>query len=151
MQANDQFRALLEAGDVPGLMGAWNKIAPHLPQPTSLDAAEIVMHMARTAAESVTFKARAYSHRWLTERDLQSHLPDQHRPAAERLCPTVVEAVGISVSSLSDFMTPAANQVQAAMENAVLDVWDDKHPNNPAFVTLRMNEARDKAMRALFG
>lgn len=145
------FRNLLEDGDVPGLMAAWGELFPGMPQPSSFGEAEIAMHMARTASESVSFKLRAYSHRWLDERDLPSQLPDELKPRAERLYPVAACAVGISVNARSEWMRPAMIEVRGAMETAVLDAEADRRLADSDFVKARMNEARARTMKQLFG
>ena len=144
------FRALLEAGDVDGLRAAWCKVAPHLPQPETRRHAEIVMHLTRTGTD-MPFKLRAYSHAWLTERALPSHLPDELKPRAERLYPRVVSAVGISVNTKNEFLKPVVNEVCQAMEYAVLEAEGDGKLEDSAHVRLRMSEARERTYRALVG
>lgn len=144
------FRALLERGDVDGLRAAWSQIAPHLPQPASREQAEIVMHRARTEAATVNFRARAYSHRWLIERDLPSGLPDELKPNAEQVCPTFAQAVGISVNVRNEYLKPVAAEVEKAMAYAVEDAFADNR-KDPAFVSQRMQEAKDRTFRALIG
>lgn len=144
------FRNLLEAGDVEGLRASWSSLFSGMPQPETREQAEIAMHYARTQANSIALRARAYSHRWLTERDLLSGLPDVLRPSAERMYPVVAAAVGISVNTHNPFLRPAMAEVQGSMENAVMDAYADGR-TDPVFVTARMNEARDRTMRALFG
>jgi hypothetical protein len=145
--ANEQFRALLEDGNVQALRSAWAQVAPHLPQPATRQQAEIVMHHARTQSEVITFPKRAWSHRWLAERNLPSGLPDALRPKAEQLCPRVVEGVGISVKS----KYPEVERcVRTAMEHAVLDAYAEKR-TDPVFVRQRMALARRNETRRLFG
>lgn len=108
------------------------------------------MHRARTEAESVSLKARAYSHRWLVERNLPSGLPDELKPKAERLYPVPAQAVGISVNFRSEWMRPAAVKVRGAMETAVGEAFADGR-RDTAFVSARMAEAKDKTIKALFG
>lgn len=144
------FRALLEAGDVDALRGAWAQVAPHLPQPESHEQAEIVMHHARTASESMTFKARAYSHYWLGERALPSGLPDALKPKAERLYPRIAEAVGIAVKASNPYFKDAAAEVRQAMTDAVEDAYADGR-TDPVFVRARMADAKARTYRALFG
>ena len=144
------FRALLEAGDVGALRTAWGRVAAHLPQPETQEQAEVVMHHARTSSESISFKARAYSHRWLTERALPSGLPDELRRPAERLYPKIAEAVGISVGVSNPLFKPAAQEVQKAMSDAVEDAYAEGR-KDPVFVQARMQEAREKTWRSLFG
>lgn len=144
------FRNLLEAGDVEGLRAFWREAAPAMPQPETREQAEIMMHMARTASDSVKFRLRAYSHRWLTERHQRSQLPDHYKPQAERIYPVVVEAVGVSVNFRSPYMAPAAADVRGVMERAVEDAYAEGR-RDPEFVRARMFEAKDREMRALFG
>lgn len=139
----DEFRQLLEAGDVDGLMKAWSRVAPHLPQPQSREQAEITMHMARTQSETIPLRHRQYSHCWLTERMLPSQLPPKDLP-------TIAEAVGISVNFGSKYLEPAAIEVRGAMEDAVNDCYANGETQVP-FVRARMAEARDRTMKALFG
>lgn len=145
------FSDLLEAGDVRGLRRHWAAIAPNMPQPKNAEEAEIVMHRARTEAESVSFRHRAYSHHWLNERGLPSGLPDRLKPSAERLYPRVALGVGISVNTRNEYLKPAMLEVRGAMENAVMEADADGKLENAAFVQKRMNEAKDRTMRALFG
>lgn len=144
------FRQLLLDGDVSGIMAAWGTFAPGMPQPESRDHAEAAMHMARTSTESLPIRPRAYSHRWLTERDLPSQLPDRLKPSAERMFPVVVDAVGISVNAKNPFFKPAMLEVRGAMEAAVEDAYAEGR-KEPVFVRARMNEARDLTYRKLFG
>lgn len=145
------FRDLLEAGDVRSLRRYWAEKAPNMPQPKSAEEAEIVMHRARTEAESVAFRHRAYSHAWLCERCLPSGLPDRLKPSAEKLYPVEKLGVMISVNFKSRWMKPAANEVRGAMEHAVLEAEADGLLANSAHVSARMADAREKTMRALFG
>lgn len=147
---NDAFRDYLEAGDVAGLRVAWSRVAPHLPQPDSYEKAEIVMHVARTATDNITFEKRAYSHAWLTERMLPSQLPDHLKPSAQQICPVVVSGVGISVNYRSKILKPAGVEIEKAMGDAVEDCFANGD-TEPALVTRRMKEARAKTERALFG
>ncbi len=144
------FRDLLEAGDFKALRRAWAQVAPHLPQPKDNREAELVMHRARSEAETVAFKHRAYSHRWLTERNLPSGLPDKFRPAAERMYPRVVSAVGISCKSRNPLLQPAMDLVRTAMEQAVQDAYAHGK-TDPVFVKARMGEARAKETTRLLG
>lgn len=146
---HEDFRAALEAGDVRMVRRMWSAFMPHLPQPDR-DGAEMAMHMARTAADTVSLKARAWSHRWLTERGLPSQLPDKLKPAAERLCPRVVEGVGISVNCRNPFLKPAMIEVRQSMEGVVADMYANGD-TEPAPVKSRMLKARERTMRQLFG
>lgn len=148
--SSNNFRSLLENCDVEGLRNIWKNIFPHMPQPENYEQAEIVMHHARTTAESMSFRARAYSHRWLTERDIPSGLPDKMKPKAERLYPVIADVVGISLNTNSEYLRPALIEVRKSMEDAVLDSYADGN-KDPIHIQNRMNEARKKTMRALFG
>lgn len=146
-----EFRTLLVEGDVQGLRGLWEVAMPHLPQPKSYAEAEKVMHITRTQAASIPLRPRAYSHRWLTERNLPSHLPDELRPKAERMFPIVVEGVGIFVRpTTNEYLKPAMLEVQTSMEHAVADAYAEGR-TDPDFVKAQMAAAKDRAMKALFG
>jgi len=145
-----EFRDALERGDVKALRHVWAKAYPQWPQEMTDAQVEAFMHKVRTEAESITLKARAYSHRWLTERDLPSGLPDELKPKAARLYPRIVSGVGVSVNFRSEYLRPAATEIRNAIEAAVEDAYAEKR-TDPAFVTARMNEARGRAMKALFG
>src|SRR5437868_1304713 len=100
----------MEVGDVEGLRRAWAKVGPKMPQPATYEQAEIIMHYARTQARWLNLKGRAYSHAWLRERLLPSGLPDELKPRAERLCPVIAEAVGISVNFGGGYLKPAEKE-----------------------------------------
>lgn len=151
MDVGAEFRRCLEDLDVAGVRKLWAHISPNLPAPKSDAEALTTLHMARTAAESMPLKLRAYSHRWLLDRGLPSQLPDPLKPKAERLYPRVIEAVGISVNFSSPLLKPAEALIRTSMEDAVNDVFaDDPHPD-PALVSARMAEARERETKALFG
>lgn len=145
------FRDLLEAGDVRSLRRYWAEKAPNMPQPKNAEEAELVMHRARTEAESVAFRHRAYSHAWLCERGLPSGLPDRLKPSAEKLYPVTKTGVLISVNFRSKWMRPAIAEVRGAMEGAVLEAEADGLLENAAHVSARMKAAREKTMKVLFG
>jgi hypothetical protein len=146
---HEDFRVALEAGDIRLCRKMWAAFMPHLPVP-SAEQAETVMHHARTGAETISFKARAWSHRWLCERGLPSALPDKLKPSAERLYPVVAEGVGISVNSRNPYLKPAMVEVRQSMEMVVADCYANGD-RDPAIVGPRMNAARDRTMRQLFG
>jgi hypothetical protein len=148
MSGSPEWQQLLEDGDVAGLRAAWKRLAPKAKQPKDHHDAEITMHMARTAAELVSMKARLYSHKWLTERMLPSQLPADLVAEYER--PRIAEAVGISVNFHSVLLKPAALEVRTAMENAVNECYADGKTQVPV-VQRHMLEARDKTLKALFG
>lgn len=150
MSLNGEFRDALERGDLTWLCRFWREKAPNMPQPQDYGEAAIVMHRARTEAETVSLPKRAYSHRWLEERAYPSGLPDHLKPQADRIYPRVAEAVGISIKTNDPYLRPAAIKVREAMEYAVNDAYADGR-TDPAFVRQRMEEARHDAKRKLFG
>jgi hypothetical protein len=145
VSAQTEFHAALESGDVQLVRRASARLFPHLPQPTDANAAETSMHMARTQMPDVTFKARAWSHRWLP-----SQLPDELKPKAERMYPVIADAVFVSANSNSPALKPVAKLVQGAMSDAVEDCYanGDKEPR---IVRARIEEARKRTFRELLG
>lgn len=147
---NDDFRQALENGDIDTLLGIWSKAMPHLPLPDSRDKAEFVMHYARTVADSISFKKRAYSHAWLSERGLRSGLPDELKKPAERLYPITVGVVGISVNIKSEILKPIGPIIQGAMGKSVLESYADG-VSDPDVIKRRMFEAKKNETRKLLG
>lgn len=140
-----EFRRCLEQCDVAGARAIWLHVAPHLPQP--MDDSEVLttIHCARTAAGTIPFRLRAYSHAWLTERGLPSGLPDKLRPRAERMYPRVVEGVGIAVLT-----SPARRELGRAIERAMTDAVAECYADGdtePSVVRARVQEARVKVLR----
>jgi hypothetical protein len=131
--------------DVPGIRALWAKISPHLPQPKSDADTLAALHAARTASESVPLRMRAYSHRWLTERQLPSQLPDRLKPSAEQICPRVAMSVGIAVGSP---IPVVRDGIRGAMEYAVHDCYANGD-TDPAIVKPQMMEARRRERKAL--
>lgn len=150
MSVSDDFRRCLEDLDVEGARKIWAEIAPGMPQPESADAALVTLHLARTTAESVPFRLRAYSHRWLTDAGLPSNLPDHLRPEAERVYPKVVPAVGISVTARDPEMEPLARMIESAMSAAVSEVHADGKILDTELVRSRMVQARSRATKEFF-
>jgi hypothetical protein len=144
------FRLALEERDIPALQRLWAGSNPHLPQLTHAQA-EVAMHRARTEAESLNIRHRAYSHWWLLERGLPSGLPDRLKPSADRLYPQWAEAVGVSVNFKSEILQPASPIVRGAMCDAIEDVYAD-NPSPPVpLVKSRMAEAKKTTIKSLFG
>ncbi len=150
MDRRSHFQQLLNQGDVRGLCAAWAQLYPGMPQPETDEQAEIAMHAARTQAESVTFRNRAYSHAWLRERSLPSQLPDILRPKAEQMHPVAVGAVGISVNTGNPFLAPVVVEVRKAMEHAVEDAYANGD-TDPVLVSALMQDAQRKTYRKLLG
>lgn len=145
-----EFRRCLEQIDVAGIRKLWAAVSPHLPQPKTDDETLVTIHRARTQAESIALKLRAYSHRWLLDNGHPSALPDALKPSAERIYPRVVESVGISVNFRSPVLKPISKLVRGAMEDAVMDAYAHKR-TEPAFLKARMAEAKSIAIRKLVG
>lgn len=151
MQHSNEMRRCLEDLDVAGIRRLWNHVAPHQPVPTKDEHVLVAAHHARTQAESMPLKARAYSHQWLSERGFPSALPDRLKPAAVRLYPVIAAAVGISVNTKSEIFKPAIPLIRGAMERAVLECYADGHKDDPAIIKSRMMEAKTTAARQLLG
>lgn len=137
---HEHFRQALADCDIALVRKMWAHLAGHLPQPK--DDAEVLtcIHMARTRTLSIAFDKRAYSHRWLVERNLPSALPDYLKPKAERIYPRIVEAVGISVNT-SPERRELGRAIQQAMSEAAMACYAESN-TDPAFVKARMQEDR---------
>lgn len=140
-----EMRRCLEDLDVAGARRLWALAAPHVPQDATDAQLLVTLHMARTAAESIDLRRRAYSHRWLLDNGHPSQLPDPLKPRAERLYPRVVDAVG--VAALSKYP-----QVAREVGGAMIDVIENSYADgetDPTIVRPRMMEARRLAQRRL--
>lgn len=142
MRHSAEMRRCLLDCDVVQLRKLWMHVAPDMPQPENDHAALISIHLARTMARFIPFRARAYSHRWLTDQGLPSKLPDQLKPRAERIYPRVVNAVGISSMAGPGKQTPFNRAIQNVMSDAVLETYADGHSHQPDIVHARMMEKR---------
>lgn len=148
---HEQFRQALEAGDLDTLCAIWTEAMPHLPQ-TPRERVEIVMHRARTETETLPLRARAYSHRWLTERGHPSALPDRLRASAERLYPKPVEGVGFSQKISFAPLRGAGSLIERAVHNAIEDVYANEGPHpDVCLVKRQMAEAKTDEVKRLFG
>lgn len=147
MSRQSDMRRCLEELDVVAARQMWAALSPHLPQPSTDADVLATLHMARTAAESMPLRSRAYSHRWLQDRGLPSRLPDHMKQPAERLYPRVVGSVGIAVKSRH---VEVVEGVRGAMEYAVHDCYA-MGDEDPAIVKPQMMAARQRELRALFG
>jgi len=146
MQASAEVRRCLIELDIEGIVRAWGQLQPNLPVPATRGEVLIALHMARTSANTVPLKLRAYSHRFLIDQGFPSQLPDRLKPSAEKLYPRSESAVGISVNSKYPVVKLA---IQSAMEYAVLEAYADGHSDEPEIVRQRMLEARRKEQRGL--
>jgi hypothetical protein len=116
--------------DVSGIRALWRHLSPHLPlPPTDADCLRAI-HMARTQANTIPFKMRAYSHTWLMERNLPSALPDKLKPKAERLYPPKAEAVGVMTLSACKG-DPIGLGVRRVMTDVVMDYYSTDRMKSP--------------------
>jgi hypothetical protein len=145
------MRRELESGDYRACAAAWAKIAPHLPQPKDDAEAEATMHYARTLANGVRMRERAYSHRWLLDRGLPSGLPDHLKPRAERIYPVIVTGVATVALAASSITRPIRGHIEAAMSEAVAECYADGHENDIPKIRGRIREARDRTLKQLVG
>lgn len=147
----DEMRTCLDTLDVDGIRKLWAQISPHLPQPKTEHEAIVTMHIARTSASSISDSKRFYSHRWLLDNGYPSSLPDQLKPSAERMYPTIVQGVGISENSRNEFIKPVTKLVERAMADVVEDIYADNRNPNPNVVKKHMMEVRSVEYRKLLG
>jgi hypothetical protein len=101
----------------------------------SPDLAEIGMHICITAAETLPEQHRLWSHRWLTERGLETMLPDHLLP----IPPTIVSAVGISVNFHADW--DLGKDVEQRMADKVAEMYADGDID-PALVSREITDLR---------
>lgn len=142
MAISDAFRDAMLALDIRAARRLWLPFAG-----ASDEQVLIVLHHARTQAESFGLRDRAFSHRWLLERGLPSGLPDKLRPAAERLCPKRVGAVGIAFKNVTGRIS--AEQLREA-ERAMADGAAELYAagvDAPERVRPRLIELRDRVLR----
>jgi hypothetical protein len=137
--------------DVERARQLWPAAFPQLPAITNNGEALRMLHLARTASETLNARLRFYSHQWLLERNLPSALPDHLKPSAERMYPRVVKAVGTAVHTSSELMRPIVPLVREAMSNAVLETFADGHQDDSDIVRRRIMEAKQTTVRKLLG
>jgi hypothetical protein len=151
MDGHSAMLECLRELDVKGIRQLWHLIAPNMPQPDNDHDALCTMHYARTTMKVLPARARFYSHRFLLDHNLPSGLPIDERPKAERMFPQVASSVGIAVGTKSDLFKPIVPIVRSAMENAVLEIYDDKKQDDIVLLKSRMSEARKTVVRKLLG
>src|SRR3954467_7435744 len=151
MPLSDAMRECLETADVHSARELWRRAAPHLPQPKDDAEALKTIHYARTVSEAISDPLRCYSHCWLTERGLPSGLPDRLKQRAERVYPQIASAVGLAVQMRNAEEALAGVEIRKAMEYAVLEADADGRLTDSPFVKMRVEEARAKERRKLFG
>jgi len=143
MEAASAFRQALLDGSATDVRALWALVYPQLPQPENDKEAAVVMHRARTEANSIPLDLRAYSHRWLTERGLPSGLADHLRPRAERMYPVVAEGTAIAVRSRSPEGLNRALALRNAMSDAVAEMYAGGN-KSPEQIKNRLAEIRHK-------
>jgi hypothetical protein len=152
--AGAAFRDCLDRCDVAGVRALWGDLYAHLPQPGSDFEVRVMIHRARTEAQSVVRSKRYYSHAWLVANGLPSGLPEKDRPKAERRDFTFAFGVGIVVKTNSPDpgRQAFARIMQRAMSDAVAEaVADGVACTDTAVIQGRMRKARRQTTRALLG
>jgi hypothetical protein len=135
---------------VAGMRALHALVFPHLPAPKSDRDVLAAIHHARTQAEAMPFKARAWSHHWLVDNNLPSGLPDHLKPRAEQVCPRVAEVTGFSANFRSRILRPIKPEVEAAVTEVILDEYSGRVVRHDRLKG-RMLEAKEKAIRRLAG
>lgn len=138
-----EFRRCLVDCDVETIRKLWKHVYPSMPLPETHEDTVVCIHMTRTATQRLPFRFRAYSHRWLEERNMRSLLPDDLKPKAERMYPRIVSAVGICVATLGNRKTDYHHHVSTALCNLVADLYADGI-EDPAIIKPRMKELHDR-------
>ena len=124
--------------DVARAREVWRYLHPDKPPPRFDHDVLVLLHAARTSAQSVPLHLRRYSHSWLVERGLTSMLSPEDRPV-------VVEGVGFAALRPQPH-TPLLRRVA---EDAVMDIYaDDDHPD-PDMVRARVREVTVRERRKL--
>lgn len=146
------FRRALAEGDVAMLWRLWGKLNPGAYQPANWQEAEIQLHLARAAADSVAIRLRCYSHHWLKERGLASPLPEALKPDAERFQPKVASAVGFAWTSTSEYLRAARPAVMAAVGQRIEEMAaDGMLETQPDKVRAEMMLTKNRVLHKLFG
>lgn len=147
------FRDYLDRCDIEGVRKLWKHVAPHLPQPHGDFEVQVMIHSARTQAEFLPLKLRAYSHQWMLANGLPSQLPEHLKPAAERYDFRFAYGVGIAMKTTSSGTDPQralkkqlAREIQTAMGQAVEEAFADGRTDSD-HLRRRMGDAKDRALR----
>lgn len=138
------FRECLLDLDVKKARRVWNATFPDSIPPGDDKTMLATLHMARTTAESLPLKYRAWSHCWLKDNGLPSQLPDHLKPSAERMYPREVSSVGVAVMSSLGIKNERAKHIEKAMSDAVAECYADG-VTDVDVIKNRMKEARVKA------
>ena len=141
MQA--EFRRCMLELDVPQARRLWAHVFAHLPQPKTDSDMLLILHRARTEAESMPLEARTYSHHYLLERGYPSGLPSAMRDKIQ-------EGVGVSINASSPMFKPIVPLVERAVNDAILDAYAEGDMD-PVFVKSRIRDVRKDTVRKLLG
>lgn len=149
------FRRCLEEVDVAGMRKLHAHVMPHLPAGSDKDIL-VSIHHARTQAESMPLKARAWSHRWLLDHGYPSGLPDHLKPSAEREYPRITEATGFTMRFgsplMREILSPIVPLVSKAVEEVILDEYSGAVVRRDHDrIRGRVLDAKAKAVRQLVG
>jgi hypothetical protein len=151
MKHSAEMHRCLRDCDVAAIRKLWRRVAPDMPQPADDREALRDIHYARTTMSSMPTKLREYSHSWLINNCYPSGLPDKMRPKAERIYPVIKSAVGIAMKATSKDFKAAIPVIRGAMEQAVMDAYEQGRLEDGPFVRERIKEAREYTTRKLFG
>lgn len=152
MSATSAMRETLATGDVPRLMSIWGAINPAMPQPESYEEGEVILHQARTSAESVALEKRLYSHAFLDERGYPSGLPDALRPPRERKGPSVIFSavlVAVGTTSTREDRRQEARAIEAVMSQAAGEMVSSGILDRDRIVA-HMWQARDNFIKSRY-
>jgi len=145
---SDYYRAL-EAGDSKELRRLWSHSHSHLPQVSEKEA-EKMLHLARCGTGTLPLKLRAYSHRWLVERNIPSPLPDEIRPECERLYPRIADSVALCFRASNPAFKEVAAYAQHKASLAVEEMWAE-NDKDPLRVRNRIKEVKLQSEREMLG
>jgi hypothetical protein len=110
MSLASAFKRCLETLDVVGIRKLWAVVSPNAKRLRE-DEAEIALHMARTASESLSDAMRLYSHAFLTERGLPS------LPATGQRARVLRSSSARALRRLSRQLRPRAARLSSARSN----------------------------------
>lgn len=150
MRHNAEMQRCMRTLDVVGARRLWAAAMPNMPQPKNDKEVLATLHLARTAAASMPATARLYSHDWLLDHNLPSHMPEEMLPPSRRSEKRIVETVGISVNTGMAELKPVAQAIEQSMSDAVADAYAESR-TDVEFVRARMAEAGAKTRKKLLG
>ncbi len=145
-------RCILEL-DVNGMRKLHRQVNPHLPSPGDDNHVLATLHHARTQLKSAPFNLRAYSHHYLVRNGYPSALPDDLKPAAERIYPTTTPATGFAALFRPRILRPLKAPVEEAVTEVILDAYgtDKVHKIDHGKLKVGMLEKYDETVDKLAG